>query len=143
MTQNLHMSAKRPTDPTPIGNLNTTPLIDVMLCLLVMMILSIPAQSHAVKIDLPLGAPSVEIRDHNLLQVTAAGVTMWNGAAINSTQLHSALTRLRNMDPAPELRIQPDPAARYVIVDSVLAQVRRTDVPALGFVGNENYAREF
>ena len=68
---------------------------------------------------------------------------MWNGAAINSTQLHSALTRLRNMDPAPELRIQPDPAARYVIVDSVLAQVRRTDVPALGFVGNENYAREF
>lgn len=143
MTQNPSMSAKNPADPTPIGNLNTTPLIDVMLCLLVMMILSIPAQSHAVKIDLPMGAPSFDIRDHNLLQVTAAGVTMWNGAAINSAQLQHVLGQLRNMDPAPELRIQPDPAARYVIVDTVLAEVRRADVPALGFVGNENYAREF
>ncbi len=128
----------------PMSDLNTTPLIDVMLCLLVMMILSIPPQTHAVTVDLPVARPGPVVdRDHNDLAITADNVLLWNGVAVTSAQLQANINISLRMEPVPELRFQPDAAARYVVVDSVLAQLRRSGVTAMGFVGNEDFARVF
>ena len=132
-------------DARPMGDLNTTPLIDVMLCLLVMMILSIPTQTHSVKVDLPIAQPPTTVvkTGHNDLAITADGVILWNATPVTFAQMQHNLVIARDMSPMPELRFQPDAEARYVLVDSVLAAIKRSGTTALGFTGNEQYRRIF
>ncbi len=132
-------------EPTPMMEINTTPLIDVMLVLLVMMIITIPPQSHAVKIDLPVGPPPLVKVDHvkNHLVVTEAGATLWNGTAVSSPELRALLAASAALEPNPELHFQPAAKARYAPVDEVLAMSRKAGVTRMGFVGNEAYARAF
>ena len=132
---------------TPIGDMNTTPLIDVMLVLLVMFIITIPIQTHAVKIDLPVpdpNPPENQIEpEKNKVFITPEGQVLWNGTPVNFTQLAANLEATKAISPSPELQLEPDPYSRYVVVDSVLALIKRSEVGGLGFVGNERYAREF
>lgn len=131
----------------PMADLNTTPLIDVMLCLLVMMILSIPVQTHAVKIDLPVADPNSTPPPvepiKNKINIAQDGTVLWNGTAVNFSQLTQNLEQTKALTPTPELQFEPDPYARYVVVDSVLALIKRSEVGGMGFVGNERYSREF
>ncbi len=129
----------------PMGDMNTTPLIDVMLVLLIMFIITLPIQSHAVKIDLPVDSPPTDAPDpvKNKIYISPEGVVLWNGAPVNTTMLAANLEQTKLLQPAPELQFEPDPNARYAIVDQVLATIKRSQVPGLGFVGNERYAREF
>ena len=137
------MFAVAAAEPAPMMEMNTTPLIDVMLVLLVMMIITIPPQSHAVKIDLP-GPPVVDVdRVKNRLEVTAAGATLWNGAPVTERELRSVLGASAAMDPEPELHFQPDASARYARVDEVLAMSKQAGVTRMGFVGNDAYAKAF
>ena len=138
------IAAKPPAPETDraMGDLNTTPLIDVMLCLLVMMILSIPVQTHSVKLDLPAAPqfPTEVVRlDHNDLAITAEGAILWNNAAISFDEMQHRLIIMRNLDPTPELRFQPAAEARYALVDSVIAAIKRANINAVGFTGNEQY----
>ena len=131
-------------DGTPMMEMNTTPLIDVMLVLLIMFIITIPIQTHAVKIDLPVddGTPPPDViiePDKNKLAISPADVITWNGTPINLTQLASFLAQTRNMDPEPELQFQPDARTRYETVDQTLAVIKRSGVTKLGFIGNEQY----
>ena len=139
------MFAVAAAEPAPMMEMNTTPLIDVMLVLLVMLIITIPPQSHAVKIDLPVGRPLVERVDRvkNHLVVTAAGATVWNGAAVSRSELLALLGASAALDPAPELHFQPEAGARYALVDEVLVLTKRAGVTRMGFVGNDAYARIF
>lgn len=130
-------------DGEPMGEMNTTPLIDVMLVLLIMFIITIPIQTHAVKIDLPVNSdqnnpPPVDPIKNNV-SVDPAGTVTWNGTPIDMVTLRLYLDRTRAMSPEPELHVQPDPQARYVIVDQVLAVIKRSGVTKMGFVGNEQY----
>ena len=130
----------------PIGDMNTTPLIDVMLVLLVMFIITIPIQTHAVKIDLPVNNPNPVNNiepEKNKIYISPEGVILWNGTPINQTQLAANLEATKAIQPSPELQLEPDPSARYLVVDQVLATIKRSEVGGLGFVGNERYAREF
>ena len=130
----------------PIGEMNTTPLIDVMLVLLIMFIITIPPQTHAVKIDLPTPPPENQIivePEKNKIYISPGGVVTWNGSSVNDSLLASLLEETKLKQPTPELQFEPDPLARYVIVDQTLALIKRSDVGGLGFVGNERYAREF
>jgi biopolymer transport protein ExbD len=131
-------------DDDPIMDMNTTPLIDVMLVLLVMLIITIPIQTHAVKIDLPVNNPNPPPKTIdpvvNKLSVAVTNEILWNGTPIDYATLRDYLSRTREMSPEPELHIQPDPYARYLIVDQVLAEVKRSKVGKIGFVGNEQYA---
>jgi biopolymer transport protein ExbD len=131
----------------PMGEMNTTPLIDVMLVLLIMFIITLPIQTHAVKIDLPVpqtNPPPNQIEpEKNKIFITASGIVMWNGTPINFAQLAQNLELTKAIQPTPELQLEPEPNARYVVVDSVLAIIKRSGVGGLGFVGNERYAREF
>ena len=138
------MFAVAAAEPAPMMEMNTTPLIDVMLVLLVMMIITIPPQSHAVKIDLPGPPPLVHVdRVKNRLVVTEAGATLWNGAVVSERQLVGLLGASAAMDPAPELHFQPEAGARYARVDEVLAMSKQAGVTRMGFVGNEAYMKVF
>jgi biopolymer transport protein ExbD len=131
----------------PMMDINTTPLIDVMLVLLIMFIITIPPQTHAVKLDLPQDDPSAVPPPidpiKNKIVVTQAGAVLWNGAPVNLTQLRQYLDVTQQMDPVPELHLQPEPEARYVIVDEVLAVTKQANVSKMGFVGNEAYISAF
>ena len=128
----------------PMMDINTTPLIDVMLVLLIMFIITIPIQTHAVKLDLPVDSqnntpPPID-PVKNKIVVDPAGTVTWNGAPVNEVQLRQFLDLTQQMTPVPELHLQPHPEARYEVVDEVLAITKRANVEAMGFVGNEAYA---
>jgi biopolymer transport protein ExbD len=128
----------------PMMDINTTPLIDVMLVLLIMFIITIPIQTHAVKLDLPVDqknqTPPPVDPVKNKIVITAAGQVLWNGAPVDLVTLRQYLDITTTMDPVPELHLQPEPNARYELVDEVLAVTKRANVTAMGFVGNEAYA---
>jgi biopolymer transport protein ExbD len=131
----------RMTEPTPMMEMNTTPLIDVLLVLLVMLIITIPVQSHAVKLDLPGRPPAPTPRPiSNTLEITRDGTLLWNGQPITRDGLKYDLQLTQQMTRIPELHLRPDPMARYEVVDEVLAIIKREQVKNVGFVGNEAYA---
>jgi biopolymer transport protein ExbD len=126
----------------PMMDINTTPLIDVMLVLLIMFIITIPIQTHAVKLDLPQDRPQPEqIVDpvKNKVTIDTSDKIYWNGTEIDLIRLRQYLDITQTMNPIPELHLQPDPQARYVTVDQVLAVTKRAQVEKMGFVGNEAY----
>ena len=129
----------------PMMDMNTTPLIDVMLVLLIMFIITIPVQTHAVKIDLPVPTDAKNNVDpeKNKITIDPAGTIAWNGSAVDLAQLAQYLEQTKALPVEPELQIQPDTYARYIVVDRVMAVVKRSGVGKLGFVGNEQYARVF
>jgi len=131
----------------PMMDINTTPLIDVMLVLLIMLIVTIPPQTHAVKLDLPVNQqnnPPPPINPtKNVVSVNAQDQVLWNGTPINMQQLRQYLDASQQMNPIPELHLQPDATARYEIVDEVLAVTKRAHVQKMGFVGNEYYTNVF
>ena len=130
-------------DGEPMMEMNTTPLIDVMLVLLIMFIITIPIQTHAVKIDLPQESlnPPENVVDpvKNKLAIDAGGIITWNGTPVDLVTARQYLNQTTKMVPEPELQFQPDAQTRYVIVDQVLAEIKRSGVTKLGFVGNEQY----
>jgi biopolymer transport protein ExbD len=128
-------------EPQPIIEMNTTPLIDVMLVLLIMFIITIPIQSNAVKVDLPSRAPLMTNAISNVLTIEADGTARWNGVAASDSALMATLAASQRLSPVPELHLQPDAAARYARVDQVLAMTKRAHVTSMGFVGNEQYGR--
>jgi biopolymer transport protein ExbD len=133
------------TEGEPMLDINVTPLIDVMLVLLIMLIMTIPPQTHAVKLDLPVNQPNnppPPIQPvKNTVGVTAQGNITWNGTPITQQQLRQYLEVTQQMNPIPELHLQPDATARYELVDEVLAITKKAHVQTLGFVGNEYYAQ--
>ncbi len=131
-------------DGEPMMDMNMTPLIDVLLVLLIMFIITIPIQTHAVKVDLPSSNPSPQVdTQKNKLSIDAAGTVAWNGAPVDEMTLRQYLDQTTQMNPEPELQFQPDPNAKYDVVDRTLAVVKRSSVSKLGFIGNEQYYNDF
>ena len=131
-------------DGEPMMEMNTTPLIDVMLVLLIMFIITIPVATHAVNIDLPSPAatpPDVKIeRTKNKVVVSPASEILWNGTPLSEGQLLSALQATMAIKPEPELQFQPDAQAPYDTSAKVLNIIKGSGVTAFGFVGNEQYS---
>lgn len=127
----------------PMLDMNVVPLIDILLVLLIMFIITIPPQTHAVKLDLPQDQtnqpPPPILPTKNKVVVTAANEILWNGTPVSPQQLRLYLDATQQMDPIPELHLQPEPNARYALVDEVLAITKRAGVEKMGFVGNEAY----
>ncbi len=131
----------------PMLDVNVTPLIDVMLVLLIMFIITIPIQTHAVKLDLPVNQPQNTPPPinpiKNTLSINNQDQVLWNGSPVSMQQLRSYLDATQQMNPIPELHLQPDATARYEIVDQVLAVTKKAHVQKMGFVGNEYYMNIF
>ena len=134
-------------DGEPMMDLNMTPLIDVLLVLIIMFIITIPVQTHAVKVDLPVNNPN-QVKppidpQKNKISIDAAGLVAWNGVPVNDATLAQYLDQSAQMNPEPELHFQPDAQARYEVVDKTLAIVKRSAITKLGFIGNEQYYNKF
>jgi biopolymer transport protein ExbD len=127
-------------EPQPFSQMNITPLIDVMLVLLVMLLLSIPMATHKVPVDLPgTGGPAAEWERHRM-RIDANGAVTLNGAALSDAALRARLAQIA-ATPDALLELETDPAARYARFDELLADIRRAGVTRLGFIGNERYRR--
>jgi biopolymer transport protein ExbD len=137
----VSLASAVPAAAEPMMELNTTPLIDIMLVLLIMFIITIPPQSHAVKLDLP-GEVEVEPNPiRNKVVVTDTGDLLFNGAAVTPLELTTVFERMAQLPRQPELQLQPAAAAPYGAVDDVLVRAKKADLTRLGFVGNEAYER--
>ena len=134
-------------DGEPMMDLNMTPLIDVLLVLIIMFIITIPIQTHAVKVDLPVNNPNQPKPpvdpQKNVININPAGVVAWNGVPVNDGTLKSYLDQSAQKNPEPELHFQPDAQARYEIVDKTLAIVKKSAITKLGFIGDEQYYNKF
>ena len=125
----------------PISALNTTPLIDVMLVLLIMFIITVPLATHSVKINLPADGPPPknEPKVHRV-DLDAADRTLWDGAPVGTAELHRRLDAFRAARDDAVLELRADGAARYDDFDHLLAIVKRSGIERIAFVGNERFA---
>jgi biopolymer transport protein ExbD len=131
-------------DGSPMMEMNTTPLIDVMLVLLIMFIITIPVATHAVNIDLPSPTPPNQLPPpdsvKNKLVITDSDQIVWDGRVITDNDLISLLKTTAKMKPEPELQYQPEQGASYYLSVNVLNWIKQTGITKFGFVGNEQYS---
>jgi len=128
-------------DRQPIGEINTTPLIDVMLVLLIMFVITIPVATHSVEVELPRDCNTCPPVDalKNTLAIDRADRLLWNGAPVNEAQLGALLVESHEMPVEPELRFEPAALASYAASARALRLIDASGVSKFGFVGNEKY----
>lgn len=120
----------------PMAEINTTPLVDVMLVLLVIFIITAPLLTHAVKIELPQASSqlSPEKPDVISLAIDESGKIYWNDAALAENELKTKLQLISQKTPQPELQIRADKATRYQILAEVMAEAQNAGITKLGFI---------
>ncbi len=127
--------------------MNTTPLIDVMLVLLIMFIITIPVMTHAVKLDMPRPIPNQPLPpippEIVEIEIDFDGTVVWNGTVVPNLQtLEDYFRQESQMDPQPELHLRPDPRSRYDTVAQVLAAAQRNRMQKIGFVNTADFRDE-
>jgi biopolymer transport protein ExbD len=131
-------------DPDVVVEMNTTPLIDVMLVLLIMLIVTIPIQTHAVKLDLPAGNPPPPPVPPTVvtIDVDFDGTILWNGTAVTTeADLQDHLKTAAAQADQPEVHLRPNKLATYSVVAHVMADAQRLGIQKLGLVGNEQFVQ--
>ena len=129
-------------EPEVMMDINTTPLIDVMLVLLIMLIITIPAQLHSVNLDMPVNTNMPKKVDPVVIKINvdAQSVVNWNGKPITSrADLEQKLTEAAAVQPQPELHIRSHGKAKYEAVAGVMASAQRLGLNKLGIVGSEQF----
>ena len=131
-------------DPEVMMEVNTTPLIDVMLVLIVMLIITIPIQTHAVKLNMPVGNPPPPVVPPTIIQIDVDfdGTVLWNGEMLaDRDALEARLVDAANQPEQPEVHLRPNKLAQYKSVAMVMASAQRLGVTKLGVVGNEQFVK--
>jgi biopolymer transport protein ExbD len=128
-------------DGEVLVEMNTTPLIDVMLVLLTLLIITLPIQTHAVKLDMPTpnATPPTVIPETVELAVDFDGTITWNGQSIDRSTMDSYFEDAAKKDPQPEIHLNPNRLAKYDAVAKVLADAQRLGVIHIGFTGIDQY----
>jgi biopolymer transport protein ExbD len=131
-------------DPEVMVDINTTPLIDVMLVLLIMLIITIPIQLHSVNLNMPVGNPPPPPRPPIVVQVDVDfdGTIYWDGKSLlDRAQLEAKLREVAAQPEQPELHLRPNKLATYSYVAEVLASAQKLGVIKIGLVGNEQFVQ--
>jgi biopolymer transport protein ExbD len=129
-------------EPDVMMDINTTPLIDVMLVLIIMLIITIPVQLHAVNLAMPAGAPPTAPPVGVTVDIDFDGTVIWNGDTLpDRAALEARLRAVAAQRDQPEVHVRPNKLVEYKSVAMVLAAAQRLGVTRLGMVGNEQYAR--
>jgi biopolymer transport protein ExbD len=128
-------------DPDVMVDINTTPLIDVMLVLLIMLIITIPIQTHAVKLNMPVGNPPPPTEPPVVItiEIDFDGTVLWNGDAINDDTLNSNFRQAAAQPVQPEFHLRPNKLVTYKYVAHVMATAQRDGVTKIGLVGAEQF----
>jgi biopolymer transport protein ExbD len=123
-------------------DINTTPLIDVMLVLIIMLIITIPIQTHAVKMNMPIGPSSAPPKPPEIVRIDVDfdGTIGWNGTIVNDrTELENRLAQVAALPDQPEVHLRPNKLVSYKVVAMVMASAQRLGVTKIGLVGNEQF----
>jgi biopolymer transport protein ExbD len=139
----MNLGSPKSEDPEVLMDINTTPLIDVMLVLIIMLIITIPPQLHAVNLDMPVAAASAKKQDPVVirLDIDADARLRWNGQLLSDRQaLEARLAEVAALQPQPELHIRSHAQAKYEATAAVLASAQRLGLTKLGILGTERFA---
>jgi biopolymer transport protein ExbD len=129
-------------DPEVMVDINTTPLIDVMLVLLIMLIITIPIQMHATKLNMPVGNPPPPPTPPEVVQIDVDfdGTVLWNGAVVpDRGQLEARLQQAASQSVQPEIHLRPNKLVAYKDVAAVMASAQRLGITKLGLIGGEQF----
>lgn len=127
-------------EPELMMEINTTPLIDVMLVLLVMLIITIPIQLHAVNLEMPVGAPPIPQKIEKIqIDIDAASLLYWNGAAVSASELEQKMHAIAQTAMQPEVHIRPHKDARYAVFANVLSGTKRHGLTKIAVIGAEQF----
>lgn len=141
MGMNVGSSA---SDQDVMVDINTTPLIDVMLVLLIMLIITIPIQLHSVNLNMPAGNPPPPVKPPEVvtIDIDFDGTVLWNGVAVpDRAALEAKLSEAAAAADQPEVHLRPNKLVEYKSVATVLASAQRLGVTKLGLVGNEQFVQ--
>lgn len=142
----MAMSVGSGGEDEPMMDINTTPLIDVMLVLLIMFIITLPVMTHAVKLDMPQTRnnppPDTQQIEPIRIDIDWDGSVVWNGTLVQLDQLEGYFRTEAARNPQPELHVRPERRANYDTVAKVLALAQRNGMQRIGFVGNEQFMGE-
>ncbi len=138
----MAMSVGQGGEDEPMMDINTTPLIDVMLVLLIMFIITLPVMTHAVKLDMPQSKnpnPPAVVVEPIQLEIDWDGTVIWNGTPVQLGALEGYFRVEAAKNPQPEVHVRPNRRANYDTVAKVLALAQRNNMQRIGFVGNEQF----
>ncbi len=142
----MSMSLGKPgADPEVMVEMNTTPLIDVMLVLLVMLIITLPIQLHSVNLNMPIGNPPPPLVKPEVvkLDIDASSTIFWNGEIVPDREaLEGYIGQAAAMGVQPEVHLRPDKGAKYAVVAGVMASAQRLGLTKIGIVGSEQFINE-
>lgn len=130
--------------PAPMGEMNVTPFIDVLLVLLIMLILAIPAPVQVTPVDLPSAKPppTLPVLDQNTITIDAADRLSWNGVPVSAGELRAQVAAASAMEREPLLRFDPDALASYDTAARTIALIKDEGAESFAFIGNDRY-RDF
>jgi len=132
-------------EPDVMIDINTTPLIDVMLVLLVMLIITLPIQLHAINLNMPTGnpPPPLVLPQVVKIDIDGSGTTYWNGEVVpDRANLEERIKVAAAQQPQPEVHLRPDKASRYSVAAGVMASAQRLGLTKIGIVGSEQFIEE-
>jgi biopolymer transport protein ExbD len=129
-------------DPEVMMDINTTPLIDVMLVLLVMLIITIPIQLHAVNLEMPVGAPPQTIEPEKvLINIDERSVVYWQGLPVSAGELEQKMDLVSTMNPQPVVQLRPDKDCSYQVFANVLSSTKRKGLNKVAVIGHEQFVQ--
>ena len=131
-------------DPEVMVDINTTPLIDVMLVLLIMLIITIPIQTHAVKLNMPVGKPPTQTVQPQVITIDVDfdGTIIWNGETLSGRpELEARMRGAAAMQEQPEIHLRPNKLVKYRNVAMVMASAQRLGLTKVGIIGHEQFIR--
>jgi biopolymer transport protein ExbD len=130
-------------DPEVMMDINTTPLIDVMLVLLVMLIITIPIQLHAVNLEMPVGTPPVNNIQPEKVQIDIdeRSVVYWQGLPVTAAELEEKMNLVSTMNPQPEVHIRPNKDCSYAVFANVLSSSKRKGLTKMAVIGHEQFVQ--
>ncbi len=142
MGMNVGSGSAKGADPEPMMEMNMTPLIDVLLVLIIMMIITIPKQNHSVNLNMPVGTPPPsDVKPVVVtIDVDFDGTILWDGEVIPNRQaLEAKMNSVAAMPNQPEVHLRPNKLVEYKVVAGVMATAQRLGVTKIGMVGNEQF----
>jgi biopolymer transport protein ExbD len=130
-------------DPQVMMDINTTPLIDVLLVLLVMLIITIPIQLHAVNLEMPVGTPPAQATpaENVRIDIDEKSVVHWQGLPVSGEELAQKMAELAALTPQPEVHVRPHKDCSYAAFANVLSTSRRQGLTKIAVIGHEQFVR--
>ena len=130
-------------EPQVMMDINTTPLIDVMLVLLVMLIITIPIQLHAVNLEMPVGTPPTNLVKPEKIQIDIdeKSIVYWQGLPVTQQELDNNMKTAAAQQVQPEVHVRPNKASQYAVFANVLSSSKRLGLTKIAVIGSEQFVQ--